>query len=409
MKRIISSVIALILCFSLIAVCFSSCDHNVTLVKDGTSSFTLVADESVSPDAILAFNGALSEYYGVELEAKDSKSTVRFTLGDTSLGLHGYKVYVSNEGSLVFSASDNEALAYALATFESTVMNKDNAALIIDRGFVLERISDNSFPISTALDLGLEINANHELIFKYGRKTIGDKEFRTAQGAATDGEYIYFIIRMSDDSNCIIVKTDIEGNEIQVSEPLDLGHGNDMTYNSKTGYLVVCHSTSKKNTANGNGNGRRISFVDKNTLEVVHTVKNLVPYSICGIDYDAVNDCYYTCAGNFRTFVFSDDYKCTTLLIVGRESESVEGITGYTYQGMGFDGKYVYFPLSGEEDNVIVVYTTNGQYVTTFHVPTTMESESIIFYGGEMYIYYNSKGATLGKMPFDVSYRGYSA
>ena len=239
MKRIISSVIALILCFSLVTACLSSCTpKELTLVKDGTSSFTLVADESVSPDAILAFNGALSEYYGVELEAKDSKSTVRFTLGDTSLGLHGYKVYVSNEGSLVFSASDNEALAYALATFESTVMNKDNAALIIDRSFVLERISDDAFPISTALDLGLEINANHELIFKYGRKTIGDKEFRTAQGATTDGEYIYFIIRMSDDSNCIIVKTDIEGNEVLVSVPLDLGHGNDMTYNSKTGYLV---------------------------------------------------------------------------------------------------------------------------------------------------------------------------
>jgi len=37
--------------------------------------------------------------------------------------------------------------------------------------------------------------------------------------------------------------------------------------------------------------------------------------------------------------------------------------TGYTAQGMGSDDDFIYFPMSGHKDNILVVYDWNGNYV----------------------------------------------
>ena len=61
----------------------------------------------------------------------------------------------------------------------------------------------------------------------------GQGEFTSAQGAASDGKYVYFVFRQSENGDCIVRKCSLKTKKIvKTSAPIYLFHGNDMTYDS---------------------------------------------------------------------------------------------------------------------------------------------------------------------------------
>ena len=68
----------------------------------------------------------------------------------------------------------------------------------------------------------------------------GDEVYCKAQGACTDGTYVYGILRDTYDTGAYIKKCRLDTGElVATSAIIPLGHGNDMTYDSKNNRLVV--------------------------------------------------------------------------------------------------------------------------------------------------------------------------
>ena len=260
--------------------------------------------------------------------------------------------------------------------------------------------------ITEAIAAGVPFTAGLKTVKNYGTKTVSGVKYYVSQGIASDGTYFYFILKSAKDSGAIIVKTNLKGKEIACSKRLDLGHANDMTYDSQNKRLVIVHGTSSSNTSNGNDNGRRLTFVNPDTLKDTHTEANIIPsgYAAGAIAYHSGENRFYISRGGnaFRILSISEDYTVTGIMKVKRASEETEKSADYTAQGMGTDGTYIYFPMSGEKNNIVVVYTRDAQYVTTFKIPTTMESESLVFVNGKMYICFYSNGAVIAEVTFSI-------
>jgi hypothetical protein len=72
---------------------------------------------------------------------------------------------------------------------------------------------------------------------------------------------------------------------------------------------------------------------------------------------------------------------------------------------MGSDEDFIYFPMSGSKDNVLVVYDWNGNYVTTVTVPMSHESESMFWVNGKYYIAYNTNGEAVYETDFEIIFQ----
>ena len=71
---------------------------------------------------------------------------------------------------------------------------------------------------------------------------------------------------------------------------------------------------------------------------------------------------------------------------------------------MGSDEDYVYFPMSGKKDNVLVVYDWEGKYITTITVPVSHESESMFWVNDTYYIAYNINGEAAYETTFEIMF-----
>ncbi len=382
----------------------------LVLVEKGQSGYSLQAVGEAVPLA-KQFAADMAAAYGVQLPMTEAAGSpqIQLVLGDRRCGKHGYAVTVQEE-NLVIRASDAEAMGYALATLKTTYIapQKASGSLILPLSGLPDRRGDTPFTITEALDLGLNITLQHQEIFTFAPVTVEGYNLRVAQGACTDGRFVYFIMRASKDVAAIVVRTDLDGSNPLMSQPMDFGHANDLTYDSKRHRLILVHGSSTTNTAGGNDNGRRLSFLDPDTLALLHTQADILPedYAAGAFAYvEATDSLIVTRAGNaFRELRIDDDYQVTPIRNPGRQNRRTEGSTGYTAQGVGTDGQYVYFPMSGSEDNVVVVYTVEGTFVRTIHIPTAMESESLFFHEGKMYIIYHFGGAVVGEVTFQATY-----
>ena len=201
--------------------------------------------------------------------------------------------------------------------------------------------------------------------------------YKVGQGAASDGTYAYFILRTSGDGDAIISKYKLDTGEfVGHSQPFHVFHGNDMTYDSAKKLLVVSHGSSE---------GKILTTVNPDTLEVVEQTVN-IPVGSGAITYSVEKDLYAISQGGKTLYIASSEFK-----VLKSFTRTPTG--GYTAQGMGSDDKYIYFPMSGSADNILMTYTWSGQYVTDVHLPTTYESESMFWVNGTYYVnFYQSGG-----------------
>ena len=210
----------------------------------------------------------------------------------------------------------------------------------------------------------------------------GDKVYCKAQGACTDGTYVYGILRDTYDTGAYIKKCRLDTGElVATSAIIPLGHGNDMTYDSKNNRLVVAHGTTQGKILTL-VNADDLSFIEKINLEV----------GAGAITYNEKRDCYAISQGGKTLHFLDSNFNLIRSLTRTLNEE-------YVAQGMGCDDNYIYFPMSNQWtsqrpflDNILEVYDWDGNYITTVHVPLAMESESMFWANGKYYVAYNNNG-----------------
>ena len=240
------------------------------------------------------------------------------------------------------------------------------AALLVAAGFL------------TGVPEGQDLNAPNKPVQTKVMKVYGTSNSCILQGGCTDGAFVYLLFTdgASSGARDRLLKIDLAAQSVeQMSEPLEVDHGNDMTYNAKTGKLVVTHNAP---------NGKVLSFIDPKTLAVTKTKK--IPDKVYGIAYDTLEDRYFL--GLSGTYDFAR-YSAG----LQREEVFAGRNNGATRQGIEVYGDSVYFLYSSP--NRIVKYTCGGAFVGTYSLPVTKgEPECLFFIHDTPYICYGTGGGS---------------
>lgn len=226
--------------------------------------------------------------------------------------------------------------------------------------------------------------------------------YGVVQGACTDGKYAYFAAMQG---GATILKYDVNSWELVASERIsNVGHGNDMAYNSDENVLVIANNAPYYNI---------VTLVDPDTLKVIKdvelkkTVKEKTKnketgkeeekevekeLDIYAIAYNAKLKQYVVgISGGYDFALLDKDFK----LVKTFEGEK----TGYTRQGCDCDENYIYFPQSGG-NNILVIYDYTGKHIATIPMSNPNEVENIFHVGNTFYTSMYYYGNTLHRIGF---------
>ena len=219
-------------------------------------------------------------------------------------------------------------------------------------------------------------------------------DYDVLQGGCTDGRFAYLILEnqkmaksgQSPHSECVICKVDMDDWQITAkSASLPLHHGNDITYNPRTGKLIAVHCYGRPND---------VSFIDPETLQITETKEYF--HSVYGIAYNPTRNQYVMAIRGGYDFAVFDSRFGLLRYIKGVDTRFVK-------QGIDCDDNYIYFATS--EENAIVCYDWTGQYRGVFAVRgCDREAENIFHRGDQWYIAYNlggHRGGCVYKVEFD--------
>ncbi|MGM9643108.1 MAG: hypothetical protein ACI3XI_07845 [Eubacteriales bacterium] len=380
------------------------------IIKNGECAYKVIRPETVSLamiDSCVNLLKSVQNYTGVKITLDSDwyregvkpldPDALEILIGNTnraetaevlaSLPENSYTVALKGN-KLVIVGTDNNLTVMALSEFESRILKNEDKCSI----GTLTVSEEDAFTVT--LDAPVSVKDIIEGGFKFSCtsksvvQTSKQGQYGVGQGSASDGTYVYFVLRNSSDTGSVITKHRLEdGVFVAVSEVLDLGHGNDMTYDSKNNRLVVAHGQSE---------GQILTLVNPDTLTVIKDIT--IPKGSGAITYNEKRDQYAISQGGKTLYILDSDFK---LVSTFSRSDS----TGYTAQGMGSDDDYIYFPMSGKSNNKLVVYKWSGEYVTTITVAVSLESESMFWVNGKYYIAYNTSGEALYETTFDMIYQ----
>ena len=384
-------------------------DAALYLIENGKTTYTIVRPEDCS-DAVSKNTSTLhkrikektgrslklnTDWYNTRQENPDL-SGPEILVGQTnrpesievlaSLPANSYTVTIRNE-KLVILGTDNNLTALALFDFEERILNNTEKCrdgyLHFDEADAFTVTLDNTFSLKEMIEGNYRITSSSTKI----AHTAKQGEYGVGQGSCSDGTYVYFILRNSGDTGSVITKHRLDdGSFVAVSKVLKLGHGNDMTYDAKNHRLVAAH---------GHSEGQILTLVNPDTLEFIRDIN--IPKGSGAITYNASRDRYAISQGGSTLHFLDGDFKWIS-------SFTRTDNTGYTAQGMGSDDDYIYFPMSGSKDNVLVVYDWEGKYVDTLTVPVSHESESMFWINDTYYIAYNTNGEAVYETVFEIIY-----
>jgi hypothetical protein len=238
-----------------------------------------------------------------------------------------------------------------------------------------------------------------------------EKPFYVMQGGCCDGEYAYFILEGSnvviDEINYakahVLFKVDMKTwTVVDQSDPIPMGHGNGMCYNSKLDRIIISYCNDIEQTEDVNET-KVIGFMDPDTLEIVDT--KVLDFGIYAIDYNEKRDLYVVgIKGNPAAFaVLSNDFV---------ELGYYDGTNvNLGSQDVGCDDNYIYVGNSGVVSNpgleVVKVYDWDGEYKGIFRVDSVSEQEAIFNWGNDYYItFYTGGGGRVYKIEYDFDLLG---
>lgn len=293
---------------------------------------------------------------------------------------------------IVIIGTEPNLTVLALQKFEKTVLQNPERCgegkLIFSDADAVTVTLDAPLGIADLVASGFAITADSDALMHC---TAYSNDIRVAQGAASDGTYAYFVIRHTKDEGAVVYKHRLDnGERVAQSEVIQVGHGNDATFDTKNNRLIVAHGQSQ---------GKMLTIIDPDTLKVVKVIN--IPAGAGAISYSVEKDRYAISQGGSTLHFLDADFKLI-------KSYSRKKNSSYTAQGMGSDEDYVYFPMSGSKDNVIEVYSWGGEYVTTIKVSDSHESESLFWVNDTYYISYykgaSNSGAHLHRLNFLIVY-----
>ncbi len=230
-------------------------------------------------------------------------------------------------------------------------------------------------------------NKTFELISQSNQKLY---QYDVLQGSCTDNTYGYYVLLNKNNNKSKIVKIKLSNMKvIKVSKPLQLSHGNDMTYNSDTKKLVVAHGVDKP---------KRLSIVNPKTLTLEKHVDVKIPSGLkgatskqlravkgfVGVAYNNVRDQYIVYLSGSHNFIILDkNFKPVSYIVPSKKHPTL-------YQGMDATNDYVLVAQSpkagtGQTYNVISVYDWDGEYLFNITVKKGYEIESIYHVGNTYY------------------------
>ena len=212
-----------------------------------------------------------------------------------------------------------------------------------------------------------------------------DGDWRIIQGGTTDGKFIYVIVHNGDKTAAAksrLRKYDISTMEqVAETDPLQVCHGNDITYKPAENELYVVHCYP---------NGDTVSVFDADTLAFKRQIK--LPVSIYCMSYDETLDCFWVGINGGDTFAkLTSNFKFV--------KRYMSRMHDYVTQGMDCDDRYLYFVRY--KKNCIIVYEKNGTFVGEYDLAFSGEPENISHVGDKFYITGNgmiSKGGLIYKV-----------
>ncbi|MCI2082509.1 MAG: hypothetical protein LKK08_06940 [Bacteroidales bacterium] len=365
---------------------------DITIFKDSSSPYEIVCPVEA--------NVAITEYakeFGTKLEedgdciigsASDSddageyeiligktnrKESVKLYEDIKDLGRKGYIVRICGKKLLVGGTDEYMVycgLGYVLERIKKEYSGK--ASLVFPADF--EYVSDSKISEPTPEEV---ISSGKRFAMYPVEKVkaisrIGN--FKVLQGGGTDGKYAYEALLNKKNNTAVIVKIDLATwKTVKVSQPLNTGHTNDITFNPKLGRLVV---------NNSNDSWCGISFIDPETL--TETGYHVNAMSSRGISYIEKTNQYVL-------GVMKYDY-CFTDSKFNPQKQFTDGNPQYVTQGLFCDGTYIYDVRYKPEDdsNYITVNDIDGKYWGTATIPgIKAEAENIFRIGNDFYISYN--------------------
>ena len=189
------------------------------------------------------------------------------------------------------------------------------------------------------------------------------------QGGCYNGSRFYQAFVSKDESQTSIGMIDLKTGKVIYSEPRNLGHANDITYNETTNCIYVI-------------SGSTLYTFDADTLEYKGTMR--LSTSASAISYNAHDDTYVAYSSKALLFFDSEGDLMSSVSV----SES-----GVTSQGVCSDENYVYMLFctslgSSKYSCQVYVYDYSGncQSKITVSIPGNHEPENISVVDGALYI-----------------------
>lgn len=207
-----------------------------------------------------------------------------------------------------------------------------------------------------------------------GQKIFG---YDTVQGSCSDGTYGYFVMYNRILNKCKIAKLNLnKKKKVAISKTLPLGHGNDITYNSRTRRLVV---------ANSYGSERALTQVSPKTLKVISVVNVEVPGELehatqkqlgsirdfSAVCYDPSQDAYMLKIKGTRNMLAVDSsFRPFRYIRVNAYNSNAD-------QNMECRNGLIFRSQSGR--NILTVYDWDGRYKYKVNLNLSGEIESVFF------------------------------
>ena len=321
-----------------------------------------------------------------------SSNSVTFLIGETpyeeteqvkaSLPENSYTVQIIGR-KIVILGSDDTLTVKALKEFCDRVLDNPERAqtgritILPEDSFIVTL--DQPYTMADMLADGMTITADYTELLN----SPAQGQYRVAQGAASDGTFVYLALRNSDDTGSVITKHRLDdGSFVAKSSVLDLGHANDMTFNIEKNLLVVAH---------GQTEGKILTLVNPDTLEFIEDVN--IEKGAGAITYNPNTDSYAISQGGKSLHMLDKDLKYVTSFDRTKPD-------GYTAQGMGSDETYIYFPMSSSSQNILDTFDWEGNPVCRIILPTAHESESLFYVNGRHFVSFNVSGATVCEIFF---------
>ena len=223
------------------------------------------------------------------------------------------------------------------------------------------------------------------------RSAIGEDAggYSVVQGSASDGQFIYCALHASAMSGQTrIAKMDAASMDVVgVSEPLRIGHANDLAYDARRGQLAAVHLDGGQSLA--------VSYIDRESLQVVETRDVVVPEEVAGASPEQRGEvlggiqalAYQPETGHYfaliptHNVVELDENLCTVRYIVLSEHSP------QTSQGMEVAGDRILIVFSASKGggNIVQSFEMDGRFLSQTVLECGSEAESCFVIGNQLY------------------------